>query len=224
MTASEFKVGDKVVFGRPNGEKTAGTVVKINRTRIKVRQDEARGHRSAGTVWSVPPSLCTRGGNGQGYGPPPTPTAPRPAPQADFAKAARQIGLPEDCLGKTFKHWGTTLTITGIRTSRWRYPVSVQGPQGGKYKMDVASVLNGLGQAAAPEKPARPESEIMTDILSTYNGLSPENLTCDGELGASEIRKRGVALRVQLLALETELGRRVSEDEAYRWHSQQITG
>lgn len=57
-----FKIGDKVSFGRPNGEKTVGTVTKVNRTKLIVVQDEVRGTgrlRPAGTPWSVPPSLCT---------------------------------------------------------------------------------------------------------------------------------------------------------------------
>jgi len=52
-----YHIGDKVVFGRPNGEQTHGTVVKINRTKLKIRQDETRGNKPIGTVWGVPPSL-----------------------------------------------------------------------------------------------------------------------------------------------------------------------
>ncbi len=50
------QVGDHVLFGSPNGEKTLGEVVKVNRTRAKVRQLETRGTkriRSEG-VWNVP--------------------------------------------------------------------------------------------------------------------------------------------------------------------------
>lgn len=55
-----FKVGDKVRFGRTFGEKTVGTVVKVNKKSIKIRQDEVRGmrrERPAGTIWRVAPSL-----------------------------------------------------------------------------------------------------------------------------------------------------------------------
>ena len=48
-----------MLFGRPNGEKTLGEVVKVNRTRAKIRQLEARGSkrvRAEGT-WNVPFSL-----------------------------------------------------------------------------------------------------------------------------------------------------------------------
>ena len=140
-TTSEFRVGDKVTFGRTFGEKTAGTVVKVNSVKLKVRQDESRGTMSmhpVGTVWGVPPSLCTKVG-------------------------------------------GTT---------------SVVAPK------------------AAPA-PKRSEAEIMSAILDVYAGMSPENLTCDGECSRSEVARRAAALRAKLRALEAEIGRKVSEDEAY---------
>lgn len=52
--------GDKVVFGRRNGESTLGTVVKVNQTRAKIRQDQERGQQKThlvGTVWDVPFAL-----------------------------------------------------------------------------------------------------------------------------------------------------------------------
>jgi len=60
---SEFKRGDKVIFGRRSGEQTRGTVVKVNAKSIKVRQDEARGtmrNYPVGTVWKVAPALVSR--------------------------------------------------------------------------------------------------------------------------------------------------------------------
>ena len=55
-----FKVVDKVFFGRKNGERTWGTIVKINPKKLKVRQDASRGTRRdypVGTIWTVPPTL-----------------------------------------------------------------------------------------------------------------------------------------------------------------------
>lgn len=57
-----FKVGDKVRFGRVNGEQTLGVIVKILRKNVKVRQLEARGTYGAGTVWTVSPTLVTHEG------------------------------------------------------------------------------------------------------------------------------------------------------------------
>lgn len=56
------KINDPVIFGRKNGERTKGTVMRVNRTKAKVRQDETRGLQKShevGTVWTVPFNLLT---------------------------------------------------------------------------------------------------------------------------------------------------------------------
>ena len=139
MTAL-LTVGTKVTFGRPNGEKTLGTIVKVNPTKYKVRQDEERGStriRAAGVVWGVPFSM---------------------------------------------------VTPVGINA----VPVT----------MTMASSK-------------RPDTAILADIKSVYAQLEPERLTGDGELTRSEVARVGAALRRRLRELEAEIGRKVSEDEAY---------
>tara|TARA_R110000824_G_scaffold138835_3_gene303731 strand:+ start:91 stop:423 length:333 start_codon:yes stop_codon:yes gene_type:complete len=62
MKLEDCRIGMNVFFGRDNGEKTLGEIIKVNRTKIKIRQIGERGtqrNHSAGTVWTVPPSLCT---------------------------------------------------------------------------------------------------------------------------------------------------------------------
>jgi hypothetical protein len=62
MKHSEGYVGMQVYFGRENGEQTLGKIVKINPKKFKVEQLESRGTRKShniGTVWTVPPSLCS---------------------------------------------------------------------------------------------------------------------------------------------------------------------
>lgn len=137
-TINDFQKGDRVLFGRSNGEKTLGEVVKVNRAKLKIKQLEARGTYRAypvGTVWTVPPSLCT--------------------------KASGSTPVPE-----------------------------------------------------AP-KPKRPEGEILNEIRGIYASLSPENLSCDGELPISHVRRRAASLRGQLRVCFRELGREVSESEAF---------
>lgn len=57
---SQLKVGAIVLFGRPNGEKTKGKVIKVNRKSVTVETLEHRGrHSSAGAKWKVAPSLLT---------------------------------------------------------------------------------------------------------------------------------------------------------------------
>src|SRR5574338_352653 len=60
---TDFKKGDKVLFGREFGEKTLGEVVKVNRSKLKVKQLDTRGTYKSypvGTIWTVPPSLCQK--------------------------------------------------------------------------------------------------------------------------------------------------------------------
>lgn len=55
-------INDPVIFGRTNGERTRGTVVKVNQKTAKVRQDEHRGTQKdhkIGSLWTVPFSLLT---------------------------------------------------------------------------------------------------------------------------------------------------------------------
>tara|TARA_A100001201_G_C4085871_1_gene200453 strand:- start:433 stop:627 length:195 start_codon:yes stop_codon:yes gene_type:complete len=52
----EYKIGMKVRFGRPNGEKTVGEIVKVNQKSVKVKTHEARGingRSASGVVWRV---------------------------------------------------------------------------------------------------------------------------------------------------------------------------
>jgi len=63
----------------------------------------------------------------------------------------------------------------------------------------------------------RTESQIMKSIQDVYCSLSPENLSCDGELTLTETRKREKQFNLQLRILFIELGRHVSETEAMEY-------
>jgi hypothetical protein len=56
MNIQDCRIGMNVVFsgGLCGGLKTRGTIVKINRTKAKIRAIEARGSHSVGAVWAVP--------------------------------------------------------------------------------------------------------------------------------------------------------------------------
>ena len=63
LKISDMRIGDIVLFGRGQGEKTLGEVIKVNRKKVKVKTLESRGNGrggAAGAVWGVPPSLCVR--------------------------------------------------------------------------------------------------------------------------------------------------------------------
>lgn len=62
MLVHQAHVGMKVVFGRGNGEKTLGEIVKVNPTKAKVKTLESRGSgrgSDVGSVWTVPYSLMS---------------------------------------------------------------------------------------------------------------------------------------------------------------------
>jgi hypothetical protein len=63
----------------------------------------------------------------------------------------------------------------------------------------------------------RNEYFIREDILRCYYQLSPENLTCDGELNKTQIRAKHSKLNKELKSLFKEYGRMVSEEEALGW-------
>jgi hypothetical protein len=68
-----------------------------------------------------------------------------------------------------------------------------------------------------PEVKAQTPDDLMREILDCYCGLSPENLSCDGEASRASIitRKRELDRRLEMAF--RKLGRRVSETEAYEW-------
>lgn len=62
---------------------------------------------------------------------------------------------------------------------------------------------------------ARSRKAIINDICDTYASLSPENLSCDGELSVKETAAEEKRLNTRLEALFKELGERPSEMVAY---------
>ena len=66
MLKNECKVGDTVFFGRANGEKTEGVIVKLNAKKAKVRTTEGRGRAHAvGSEWGVPYPMLTPSDGGR---------------------------------------------------------------------------------------------------------------------------------------------------------------
>lgn len=63
--------------------------------------------------------------------------------------------------------------------------------------------------------PKRTNAVILSDICSMYSNLSPENLHCDGEISRTQARYRATVFNRILKALFTEIGRTVSESEAF---------
>lgn len=84
------------------------------------------------------------------------------------------------------------------------------------------------GATATPAAPVQREplkynpfddnNTILEAILGVYSGLSPENLTADGELPRAAVRQRYAELQRKLKGLQIAYGREVSESEAYEWY------
>ena len=66
MQIEECHRGMKVLFGRANGAKTLGEIIKLNPTKAKVKTIEARGSGPAGVIWNVPVLHALRHGPNPG--------------------------------------------------------------------------------------------------------------------------------------------------------------
>lgn len=151
MLREAARIGMKVYFGRHNGEKTLGEIVKLNPTKAKVKTLEDRGRSERhfiGQEWGVPYSLMEPAEAGATA----TPTAP-------------------------------------VRREPLKY--------------------NPFDHT---------NNAILEAMLGVYSGLSPENLTADGELPRSVVRQRHAELSRQLKGLQIAFGREVDEGEVYEWH------
>lgn len=59
--------------------------------------------------------------------------------------------------------------------------------------------------------------DIKEKFIELLGSLSPENLTCDGELPKAQVDRAYKAYMKEWFGLEKELGRTVSEDEVSKW-------
>jgi len=215
MDITTLKYGDKVLFGRPNGEKTLGRVLKVNRKSVKVEQLEARGQfrsYAVGTKWNLGPSFVERA---------PVDTLPsnvdytanpRLSPELRSVIIEQTGRDPVENFSPTFEESVPAMEreIARLKLENAALKCRACNP---KCLADRTVAPHTCGRAPAVK---RPESEVLKDIRGVYAALSPENLTCDGELRGRALTRKASALRTKLAGLFRELGRRVSEDEAYR--------
>jgi hypothetical protein len=103
---------------------------------------------------------------------------------------------------------------------KWRVVPSLLRPA---TEDEIKSVTSqGIAKPAvtSPTPPAN-EAEIMREIANCYCALSPENLTCDGELSMSQVRARRIEIVQSLKRLFVQLGRTVDEAESFQWEMAQ---
>lgn len=113
----------------------------------------------------------------------------------------------------------------------WTVPYSLMTPSGGAMLDELNSrpsvPLDGFMVRGSEDLPMHysefmPHGDrcIMEAILDTYNRLSPEWLTCDGELPRSQVMSKKSQLERRLKSLFQALGRPVSESVAYQWNEE----
>ena len=115
----------------------------------------------------------------------------------------------EQTLGQIVKVNPKTIAVRQLesRGSLRDYPI------GTMWRVDPKFVR--FAEGAQPVAVKRPDSEILREIRACYSALSPENLSCDGELPWAMVAKRRRDLEARLSTLQRELGRPASEGAAY---------
>ncbi len=109
-----FTVGQKVIFGRPQGEKTLGVIVGSTRTgKLKVRQVGSRGsegQHADGQVWTVPADFV------------------HPIPNEEAEPAADEVAvLPCFTVPVSYSGWSFSIDAREFLSSRqgWREVLSI---------------------------------------------------------------------------------------------------
>ena len=210
-------IGQKVMFGRAQGEKTLGTVLGLNDKTVKVRQDEARGGRPVGTEWRVAPSFVypLDGAKVAAPAPPPPVVTRAPARASGWS-----VGDRATFTSKTGRE--VTGTVTRVNTKTVTLERCDDGSRGWRVTPSMLRAPAAQAATPAPAAPRRAEDAVMRDIHNAYLDLSPENLTCDGELTRAQAAARRTAVLRRLADLQKELGRQVSEDVAWAWYAKSI--
>jgi len=106
-------------------------------------------------------------------------------------------------------HRVETVVYLGYNHRAPNFPVRIRR-NGREYRCPLSCIVRDGADAAK-----RSEKEIKADIAANYARLSPENLTGDGELPRSTVEAKSRALHADLQRLFKELGREVSEEEAF---------
>jgi hypothetical protein len=131
----------------------------------------------------------------------------------------------ERTLGEIVKVNRTTVQVRQLETrgairerpvgTVWKVPFALCTPidAGGN---PAVTAMHTASRPMPPFPPSkRAEDVILVEIGGIYCGLSPENLSCDGELTRAEMGRKAAMLNRRLAALFAELGRRVTEEETY---------
>lgn len=122
---------------------------------------------------------------------------------------------------------GQTVTVNppnGTWASKFK-PTTVTGVvtliDANKGEVEVYASALPMGSRRFPANevtaaPKRDDASLVKEAGAVYAALSPENLTCDGELSRSQVAVAYASLQRALRALQAEAGRTITESETYR--------
>jgi hypothetical protein len=128
----------------------------------------------------------------------------------DFKHYASSLGLTPEDLGTTFTFNGRQFKLLGCNPRNHKYPIIAQNVKNGKrYKMESSAVK--------PVTKTGLTEEAKQEFMRLANGRSPENLHCDGEVSRTEAKRRLAAINREWKALEQRVGRKITEDQVWKW-------
>jgi hypothetical protein len=169
MNREDCRIGMIVEFGRENGQRTKGVIVKMNPKKAKIRIIESRGAgrgSQTGSLWVV------------SYG---------------------VIVAAQDATTET-----TIAMQSFVQPNNPAFKAFAQA----KSMADQPVPYNPFTQA---------DNLILEAIYCTHMELSPENLSCDGELPAHVVNARRSKLNARLTHLYKAFGREVGESASCNW-------
>lgn len=111
-----------------------------------------------------------------------------------------------------------TVPYSMMRPADGVAPNLTKGPLFANVPVQPAPPIPPLVQRELPFNPfAREDNLLYEALLCCYAGLSPENLTADGEASRTQVQRRSAELNRKIRGICQALGRNVTEDEIYAW-------
>lgn len=106
---------------------------------------------------------------------------------------------------------GKTATFLYWKPSRPKFPLEIE--IGGKrFKATAGHIRSVLGATPKTLTPERKEA-LLRDLDGIENGLSPENLSCDGEASKTDMDRRYRDLKARERTIHAELGYKPTHEE-----------
>lgn len=192
-----FRKGDPVEFTHPTKGVVAGFVKSVNAKSVTLENTDD-GHP---TGWRVPSDVLRRRDG-----------AAAPVVVMPEVPAWVKVGAPVTYSGYTWQpNKGPVQgSVAGIVTS-----VDARKGEVEVFSGSDTRFTKRLPYGAVTITGRRDEAALLAEFAAVYSMLEPERLTADGERSRSEVARLRAELTRAYLALTMELGRKVSESEAY---------